>query len=86
MPVTTGWRVHRLRMEERSPIWRIAANILNKQWRTADKGWSSCLGGVGDKVTNPRLKNIPCYELFAQTGTDGRILLRWIFRKFDVGV
>jgi hypothetical protein len=29
-------------------IWRVAANILNKQSRTADKGWSSRLGlGVG---------------------------------------
>jgi hypothetical protein len=42
--VTTAWRVLRLRMEERPPIWRIAANILNKQSRTADKGWSSSLG------------------------------------------
>jgi len=24
-------------MEERPPIWRVAANILNKQSRTADK-------------------------------------------------
>jgi len=28
----------------RPPIWKIAANILNKQSRTADKGWSSSLG------------------------------------------
>jgi hypothetical protein len=26
-------------------IWRVAANILNKQLRTADKGWSSSNGG-----------------------------------------
>jgi len=26
-------------------IWRVTANILNKQSRTADKGWSSILGG-----------------------------------------
>jgi hypothetical protein len=26
-------------------IWRVAANILNKQSRTADRGWSSSLGG-----------------------------------------
>jgi hypothetical protein len=26
-------------------IWRVAANILDKQSRTADKGWSSSLGG-----------------------------------------
>jgi hypothetical protein len=25
-------------------FWRVAANILNKQSRTADKGWSSSLG------------------------------------------
>ena len=28
-------------MEERPPIWWVAANILNKQSRTADKGWYS---------------------------------------------
>jgi hypothetical protein len=31
VPVTTAWRVLRLRLEERSPLWRVAANILNKQ-------------------------------------------------------
>jgi len=41
VPVTAAWRVFRLRMEERPPIWKVAANILNKQSRTADKGWSS---------------------------------------------
>jgi hypothetical protein len=25
-------------------IWRVAANMLNKQLRTADMGWSSSLG------------------------------------------
>jgi hypothetical protein len=25
-------------------IWRVAANMLNKQSRTADSGWSSSLG------------------------------------------
>ena len=44
VPVTTAWRVLSLRMEERLPIWRVGANILNKQSRTADKGWSSSLG------------------------------------------
>ena len=43
VPVTTAWRVLRLRMEERPPIWRVAANKLNKQSRTADEGWSSSL-------------------------------------------
>ena len=30
-------------------IWRVAANVLNNQSRTADKGWSSRLG-VGRDV------------------------------------
>ena len=44
VPVTMARRILRLRMEERPPIWRVAANILNKQSRTADKGLSSSLG------------------------------------------
>jgi hypothetical protein len=32
-------------------IWRVAANTLNKQSRTADKGWSSSLG-VGQDANN----------------------------------
>jgi len=51
VPVTMAWRVLRLRMEERSPIWRVAVNKLNKQLRTADKGWSSSLG-VGRDANN----------------------------------
>ena len=31
VPVTTTWRVFRLPMEERPTIWRVAANISNKQ-------------------------------------------------------
>jgi len=38
VPVNTVWRVLRLRMEDRPPIWRVAANILNKRSRTVDKG------------------------------------------------
>jgi hypothetical protein len=54
VPVTTAWHVLRLRMEERPPIWRVAANILNKESRTADKGWSSRVGvGRGDNNSLP---------------------------------
>jgi hypothetical protein len=35
-------------------IWREAANILNKQSQTADKGWSSSLE-VGSGANNPSL-------------------------------
>ena len=65
--VTTAWRVLRLRMEERPPILRVAANILNKQSWAADKGWSSSLevgrgadnrwrteGGLGGSTPPPR--------------------------------
>jgi hypothetical protein len=35
-------------------IWRVAANILNKQSRTADKGWPSSLGvGRGANTSPP---------------------------------
>jgi hypothetical protein len=50
-----GWR-------ESVQIRRIAANILNKQSRTADNGWSSRLG-VG-RGANNHLKNVTCYEMF----------------------
>jgi hypothetical protein len=33
-------------------VWRVAANILNKQSRTADRRWSSSLG-VGRGANNP---------------------------------
>jgi hypothetical protein len=42
-------------------IWRVAANVLNKQSWTADKGWSSSLG-VGEGLTTPRRKIPACYE------------------------
>jgi hypothetical protein len=43
-------------------IWRVAANILNKQSRTADKVWSSSLGvGRGANKFLAKKKNA-CYE------------------------
>ena len=51
VPVTTAWSLIRMRMEERPPMWRVAANILNKQPRTADNGWSFILS-VGRGVNN----------------------------------
>ena len=54
VPVTTAWRVLRLRMEERPPIWIVASNKLNKQSRTEDEGWSSSLGlGRGANNASP---------------------------------
>jgi hypothetical protein len=42
--------------EDGLQIWRVAANILNKQSRTADKGWSFSLG-VGSGVNNSSFVN-----------------------------
>ena len=42
-PVTKARRVLRLWMEERPPVWKVAANSSNKQSRAADKLWSSKL-------------------------------------------
>jgi hypothetical protein len=40
-------------------IWRVAANILNKQSRTADEGWSSS----EVLTTHHRKKKKACYEI-----------------------
>jgi hypothetical protein len=42
-------------------IWRVAANVLNKQSRTASKGWSSSLG-LAVNLTTPHSKKISLYE------------------------
>jgi len=46
VPVTTAWRVLKLRLDEWPPIWSEAMNILNKQSRTVNKGcsWSLWVG------------------------------------------
>jgi hypothetical protein len=38
-------------------IWRVAANMLNKQSRTTDSGWSSCMG-FGRGITTPTVKKL----------------------------
>jgi hypothetical protein len=60
-----AWRVRRLRMEERPLVWKTAANILIKQSRTADKGWSFSLG-FGKVLAVHHCENVSCYELFLQ--------------------
>jgi hypothetical protein len=50
-------------------IWRVAANIFNKQSRTADSGWSSSLG-VGRGLTIlPRKNSIFFTNHYAQPRT-----------------
>ena len=50
-------------MEERPPIWMVAANILNKLSRTADKGGPPAWG-LGEVLTTPHRRNVSCYVLF----------------------
>ena len=45
VPVTTAWHVLRLQMEDRPPIWKVAANILHTQSQTDKKGVVLQLGG-----------------------------------------
>jgi hypothetical protein len=70
-------------------IWRVAANILNKQPRTADSGWSTSFGvGRGGGLTNPTVKLKVCYETLPRAsdqdnhsenqGVDGRMGSEWI--------
>jgi len=49
-------------MEERSPTWRVAANILNKQSQTATKGGPPA-GRLGEVLIIPRRKNWPRYKM-----------------------
>jgi len=42
--ITTVWHTLRLWMEELLLIWRVAVNILHKQFQSADKGLSFSLG------------------------------------------
>jgi hypothetical protein len=54
----------------RPPTWKVVANIMNKQSRTADKGWSSILGWLGGVLTTPHSKNVSCYIIFTQKASD----------------
>jgi hypothetical protein len=48
-------------MEAQPPIRKVAAIILSKQSRTANKGWSYSLG-LGEMLTTPHRRNWSCYE------------------------
>jgi hypothetical protein len=56
-------------------IWRVTANILNRQSRIADNGWSSSLG-VGRGATTPHRKKIILLRKFRRSLRHGLIL--WI--------
>ena len=100
-PVSTKWGVFRLRMNERPPVWRVAANILHNPSRRADKVWSSSLG-VGRGANNSSCKTLTLlrtlntclgpgltlwYDINKEKWTWDLVRgIRWIFRKWDVRV
>jgi hypothetical protein len=57
-------------------IWRVDANILNKQWRIADRGWSSSWG-LGRGLTTPTVKPLICYEKYARALDQDKGRDRW---------
>jgi hypothetical protein len=55
VPVTTAWRVLRLRKEERPPIWRVAVNKLNSSRRQPTMGGPPAWG-LGEVLKTPLRK------------------------------
>jgi len=53
-------------MGERPLIWRRAANLLNKQSRTGDKGWFPALE-LCEVLTTPRRRQLRCCKTFHKT-------------------
>jgi hypothetical protein len=51
-------------------LWRVAANILNKQSRTADNGWPSSLED-GRGITTPHRKKETSYEMLQRASELG---------------
>jgi hypothetical protein len=54
-------------------IWRVVANILNKQSRAADRGWSFSLG-LGGGLTTPHRKTLYSLRSLYKGLGNGRIL------------
>jgi len=54
VPVATAWRVFGLRIEERPPVWRVAANIWRELSRAANK--VSPVWDLSEVLTNLTVK------------------------------
>ena len=57
-------------MEECLPIWRVAANILNKQSWTAYRVVLQLGGEGGEVLTMSHCKNVSCVKMFIQQASD----------------
>jgi hypothetical protein len=65
-------------------IWRVAANILNKQSRTADSGWSSSLGFGWGANSPPPYNSIFVMNHCAQPWTRTDYLAQPKHQKMDM--
>jgi len=74
VPDNTAWHILSLRLEKWPPIWRVAANILNKQLWTADKG-RYCSLGLADfeKLLTVKMYHITKYNRVLQTWIDNTV-------------
>jgi hypothetical protein len=56
-------------MEERPPIWRVAANVLNNSHgqttRGGPAGW-----GLGERLITPHREKYLCYEIFTDEASN----------------
>lgn len=71
--VTTESLVLRLPVEEGLQIWRVAANMLNRKSRAADKGWSSRLV-VGRATNDSPLRKASMREMSLKASDLGGLL------------
>ena len=63
VPVTTKWPVLTLRMEERPPLWRVAANMLKKSRGQSTRG-DHPTRFLGEVLKTPPWKKLLCYKTF----------------------
>jgi len=63
VPMTMAWLVLRLQLEDRPSIWKVIANIVNKEMRTADKRFSAACRSR-DLLTTSQIKNSHIYSTY----------------------
>jgi len=82
--VTEEWR--KLYNEELNNLYS-SPNIV-RVIKSRSMGWAGHVARMGERraYTEFWLGNLKEREHLRDPGADGRIILRWIFRKWDVGV
>jgi hypothetical protein len=61
-------------------IWRVTANVSNKQSRTADEGWYSSVG-MEERLTTRHCKNPACYEMLHRVRAFANTVVNLRFQK-----